>query len=159
MITVEDVLSKMMRVPKRGADTLVSDIDAFLRSDNAEFLRALAIARKKVPPEARDYVDYMSTNYHKGKWRHSFIVHYARRFGVTRRFYHVPCLMPVRHLPTVSITVKYHDPFKDCNYMQNASFNCRARTIEIEEVIRIRSGGFDEKDVVLEIADETERLH
>jgi hypothetical protein len=148
----------MMRVPKRGIPYLGFDIDSFLRPDNAERRRATAIVVAKLPPEALPHLMYLSTNYHRQKWRHTFLVNNAKLLGLKRKWYHVPCRMAERKLPLILIDAMYHDPVHDCNYGQHATLSLRTGNVEIYQVVRHRAGGFDEEDLVTERVLDEERM-
>jgi hypothetical protein len=160
MITIEDVLKRMMRVPKRGLPTLAIEVDTFLRRDNAELRRAYALVLTKVPAEARPWIQYLSTNYHRGKWRHSFMLANAHMFGHTGpfKYYHVPFRANEKNLPLIMLDANYYDPVQKCRYMQHAAFNRRSGKIEIFDIMRFRKGKAGEEDMVVEAAYEMERL-
>jgi hypothetical protein len=159
MIAITDVLNRMMRVPKRGAATVGFDIDTFLRKDNAELIRAKTAVLAKLPVEAHPYLAYFSTNYHKARWRHTFMLHNLHRFpGVKRRYHHVPCVIDERRLPMIHIHANYWDAVHNQRYTQAAYLCRRTGSVEICHVVTGVKDDSAEFGVHLYVPDERERL-
>jgi hypothetical protein len=158
MIEVTDVLNRMMRVPKRGAATIGFDIDTFLRRDNAEFIRAKTVFLSRMPLETHRWLEYHSTNLHKGKWRHTFACHNFKSLGLKRRYYHVPCITDERRLPTIHIHASYWDSAHNQRYTQAAYLCRRTGVVDIGQVITGVRDPEAEFGVRLYVPDERERL-
>lgn len=158
MIDIKYVLLKMMRVPKRGVRTLAFDIDTFLNPNNKERIRAMEKVLAKLPPAAWPYATYVSTRYENGKWRHQFLVHNAKMFGLKRQWYCVACLLPEKKLPTVLVDANYYDPQQKRRYAQHATLTNRTGNIVVYPVMVYRSDSSGEDGVVVEHANESERM-